>query len=226
MHTYRQRWADDPETWTLQKFRDFRFTNALDVVAYAELDPVLRSRNNPEVWHLDVRGSLRCGCHASSIESVRTFADDLDALLACRRTALGWPCPNRWLIVESRHPWHEAYQVDEDDASLHGSPPGARRARDHVARRDDLRPGVSLVVPTRADVGHDDLAMIRERCARRHTGRMARLVISVSDELLASVDALVAKGVFESRSNAVREALLSIVEADEATIAMIAAEPW
>jgi Arc/MetJ-type ribon-helix-helix transcriptional regulator len=55
---------------------------------------------------------------------------------------------------------------------------------------------------------------------------MARLVISVSDELLARVDALVAKGVFESRSDAAREALLSIVDVDEATVAMIADEPW
>jgi hypothetical protein len=115
MHTYRQLWSDDPEAWTLPKMRNFRFAKPLDVVAFAELDPVLRWRNNPEVWHLDGRGRLRCGCHSSSGESVRTFADDLDGLLACRRTELGWPCPNRWLIVESRHPWHEAYQVNEDD---------------------------------------------------------------------------------------------------------------
>jgi hypothetical protein len=82
------------------------------------------------------------------------------------------------------------------------------------------------VVVARADIRYDYVAMIRERPARRHPGRMALLVLSVSDELLARVDALVAKGLFESRSDAAREALLSIVDADEATVAMIADEPW
>jgi hypothetical protein len=94
---------------------DFVFTGALDVAAYAELDPVLHWRNSPEVWHLDSRGRFRCGSQGSSLDSVRTFADDLDGLLACRQTELGWPCPNRWLIVESRHPWRHAYEVDRDD---------------------------------------------------------------------------------------------------------------
>jgi hypothetical protein len=44
-----------------------------------------------------------------------TFADDLDGLVACRQTELGWPCPNRWLTLESRHPWEHAYRVSEDD---------------------------------------------------------------------------------------------------------------
>ena len=115
MHTYEQRCSDDPARRTLPKLGDFRFTGPLDVVAYAELDPVLKWRNSPEVWHLDSNGRFRCGSQGSSFDSVRTFADDLDGLLACRQTALGWPCPNRWLILESRHPWHEPYEVDEGD---------------------------------------------------------------------------------------------------------------
>jgi hypothetical protein len=81
MHPYRQRWSDDPETWIPPQLGEFRFTNPLDVVADAELDPVLRWRIDPEIWHLDARGRLCCGTHASSLDSVRTFADDLDASL-------------------------------------------------------------------------------------------------------------------------------------------------
>ena len=82
MHTYEQRWSDDPARRTLPKLGDFRFTGPLDVVAYAELDPVLKWRNSPEVWHLDSNGRFRCGSQGSSFDSVRTFADDLDGLLA------------------------------------------------------------------------------------------------------------------------------------------------
>jgi hypothetical protein len=73
MHPYRQRWSDDPETWIPPQLGEFRFTNPLDVVADAELDPVLRWRIDPEIWHLDARGRLCCGTHASSLDSVRTL---------------------------------------------------------------------------------------------------------------------------------------------------------
>jgi hypothetical protein len=115
MHTYQQRWADDPPVRTLPNLGHFRFTKPLDVVAWAELDPVLHWRSSPDVWHLDSKGRFRCGSQGSSFDSVQTFAEDLDALLACRQTELGWPCPNRWLILESRHPWHDPYHVGEDD---------------------------------------------------------------------------------------------------------------
>jgi Arc/MetJ-type ribon-helix-helix transcriptional regulator len=82
---------------------------------------------------------------------------------------------------------------------------------------------------------------------------MAQLVARISEDLLAQVDELVAEGVVESRSEAVRRGLRAIVDgyrrrrigdaivagyrarpqgadeigwADEATIAMIADEPW
>ena len=82
---------------------------------------------------------------------------------------------------------------------------------------------------------------------------MAQLVTRVSDELLARVDELVASGVIESRSDAVRIGLRQVVDEhrrkriadsivagyraqpqtpaevgwpDEATAAMIAEEPW
>jgi Arc/MetJ-type ribon-helix-helix transcriptional regulator len=82
---------------------------------------------------------------------------------------------------------------------------------------------------------------------------MAQLVTRVSDELLARVDELVADGVIESRSDAVRIGLRRVVDEyrrqriadaivagyrdrpqapdeagwpDEATVAMIGDEPW
>jgi Arc/MetJ-type ribon-helix-helix transcriptional regulator len=82
---------------------------------------------------------------------------------------------------------------------------------------------------------------------------MAQLVTRISDDLLAEVDELVAEGVVESRSAAVRRGLRGLVDAhrrrrigdaivagyqaqpqiaseigwaDEATVAMIGDEPW
>ena len=82
---------------------------------------------------------------------------------------------------------------------------------------------------------------------------MAQLVTRISDDLLARVDELVAEGVIESRSAAVRIGLRQVVDdhrrrriadaivagyrvqpqtpgevgwPDEATVAMIADEPW
>src|SRR5262245_24245785 len=121
MHTYQQRWSDDPALKTLPRLDKFRFTEPLDVVEWAELDPVLRWLNNPDVWHLDSKGRFRCGSQGSSLDSVRTFAADLDGLLACRQTELGWPCPSRWLILESRHPWPAAYGVREEDEQAFGA---------------------------------------------------------------------------------------------------------
>ncbi len=87
----------------------------------------------------------------------------------------------------------------------------------------------------------------------RYTKRMAQLVARIDDDLSASVDQLVAAGVVESRSDAVRQGLRTLVDqhrrsqtadaivkgyqqhpqtqeevgwADQSTIAMIAEEPW
>ena len=69
---------------------------------------------------------------------------------------------------------------------------------------------------------------------------MTQLVTRVSGDLLAAVDELVEEGTVSSRSDAVRQGLEAIVEgyrrrpqspeelawADEATVKMIADEPW
>jgi Arc/MetJ-type ribon-helix-helix transcriptional regulator len=108
------------------------------------------------------------------------------------------------------------------------------------------------VVAARTDVWHDEVA-VSWRIAKRYAERMAQLVTRISDDLLAEVDELVAGGVVESRSEAVRLGLRGIVDAhrrrrigdaivagyqaqpqtasevgwaDEATVAMITEEPW
>ena len=107
------------------------------------------------------------------------------------------------------------------------------------------------MVVARADFGLDDVAVTR--IADCYADRMAQLVTRIGEDLLAQVDELVADGVVESRSEAVRLALRGIVDAhrrrqigdsvvagyraqpqgasevgwaDEATIAMIADESW
>jgi Arc/MetJ-type ribon-helix-helix transcriptional regulator len=82
---------------------------------------------------------------------------------------------------------------------------------------------------------------------------MTQLVTRIDNELAASIDALIAEGVVESRSDAVRQGLRTLIEqtrrrriaeaivagyqqhpqtedevawADEATARMIADEPW
>jgi hypothetical protein len=117
MHTYQPRWADEPEARTLPDLGAFRFTNPLDVAAYAEVDWLLTWRTYPDVWHLAESGAFRCSSKGSSLDSVRTFAEEPDRMLACRMVDLDHPCPDRWLVIEPRHEWlGDRYQVDEGDA--------------------------------------------------------------------------------------------------------------
>ena len=108
------------------------------------------------------------------------------------------------------------------------------------------------MVAARADDRHNEVA-VSGRIADCYAERMAQLVTRIGDGLLADVDALVADGVVESRSEAVRLGLRGLVDAhrrrrigeaivagyqaqpqtasdvgwaDEATVAMINDEPW
>jgi hypothetical protein len=117
MHTYQPRWADDPAARVLPSLADFRFNDALDVVRYAELDWLVTWRTWPDVWHLDDGGGFRCSSKGSSLDSVRALAEDPIGMLRCRQIELDHPCPDRWLVIEPRHPWLEdRYRVDEGDA--------------------------------------------------------------------------------------------------------------
>jgi hypothetical protein len=117
MHSYQRRWADDPTARTSPHLGDFRFRSPLDVVAYAELDPLITWRTYPDVWHLDESGSFRCGSRGSSLDSVRRLAADPAAMLRCRDIELAERCPDRWLVIEPRHKWlGDDYRVSEGDA--------------------------------------------------------------------------------------------------------------
>ena len=87
----------------------------------------------------------------------------------------------------------------------------------------------------------------------RYAGCMTQLVARIDDDLARSIDRLIAEGVVESRSDAVRKGLQALIEstrrrrtadeiiagytqlpqtenevawADQATVQMIADEPW
>jgi hypothetical protein len=116
MHTYQPRWPADPAVRVLPNLGDFHFRGALDVAAYAELDWLIPWRTWPEIWHLGDDGGFRCGSKGSSLDSVHTFAASPEDLLRCREVELDEPCPDRWLVIEPRHPWRkERYRVDEGD---------------------------------------------------------------------------------------------------------------
>ena len=82
---------------------------------FAELDPVTTWRTWPQLWHLDDDGMFCCESAGSSLDSVRTFAARPDELLACRETDLGCLCPDRWVMIESRHEWHRWCRVGKGD---------------------------------------------------------------------------------------------------------------
>jgi Arc/MetJ-type ribon-helix-helix transcriptional regulator len=98
------------------------------------------------------------------------------------------------------------------------------------------------------------MAAHRPQCiANRYAQRMTQLVTRIDSDLARSIDQLIAEGVVESRSDAVRQGLRSLIEQtrrrrtadaiiagythhpqtvdevawlDEATVKMIADEPW
>lgn len=69
------------------------------------------------IWHLDHDGMFACCSKGSSLDSVRTYAERPGALLRCRETDLGYECPDRWVILEPRHPGDDCYEVTEGDAA-------------------------------------------------------------------------------------------------------------
>ena len=95
---------------------EFRFNDALDVVAYAEKDPTIGWKTWPEVWHLDDEGLFQCYFKGYTSQSIVRWARKPREL---RRDVAGSPgvCPSRWLIVDSRPVWlNEPPSVTEADA--------------------------------------------------------------------------------------------------------------
>jgi hypothetical protein len=116
MHTFQPRWGDSAHDGP-PEIGDFLFTSTLDVVRYAELDRASTWRTWPELWHLDDTGAFRCYSKGSSCDSVRTFAKRPAELLRCRDFDVDDSCPDRWVIIEPRHPELRCYRVDEGDAA-------------------------------------------------------------------------------------------------------------
>ena len=82
---------------------DFRFHDAVDVVAYAELNQCMGWRTWPEVWHLDPEGNLACSFKGSSLDSLVEWGLDPSDLERSRWEGLAvHDCPNRWVIIDSR----------------------------------------------------------------------------------------------------------------------------
>ena len=118
MHTYAK---PRPESaYELPSIAEFRFHDALDVVARAEVDITVGWTTWPEVWHLDDERAFCCHQKASSLDSMRRWAVDPETLFLARRQGRReGGCTNRWVIVESRPRWRHPDEspVDERDAA-------------------------------------------------------------------------------------------------------------
>lgn len=117
MHTYTKRWNDDAPSDDLPSFDDFLFRDLSDLIRWAELDRSTAWRTWPDIWHLDDNGAFRCGSKGSSLDGVHGYAEDPGRLLECRWYMPRDDCPDRWLIIEPRHPWNDPYSIGESDAA-------------------------------------------------------------------------------------------------------------
>src|SRR5438105_4531026 len=115
MHTYRALWTEG-SVGALPDILEYRFNDALDVIAWAEHDRTIGWKTWPEVWHLDDEGAFCCYYKASSLDSIRGWAGDPSGLHRSRREGLATGhCPRRWLIVESRQRWWYDPVIEEGD---------------------------------------------------------------------------------------------------------------
>jgi len=132
VHTYvRPTTCPDP----FPSITEFRFNDAVDVVAYAEVDLCVGKLTWPEVWHLDADGGFACYYKGSSCDSLVGWAEEPWPLERSRRDGLAnGGCADRWLIVDSR-PSGFRNPPDEGDAQAF------LRLREHL--RDAV--GVELV---------------------------------------------------------------------------------
>ena len=113
MYIYERRWTDDSPVPDLETYR---FADALDVVALAEVDRLIGWKTWPEVWHLDHEGAIQCLFRASTLSSLQRWANDAMDLRRSRMEGLrAGGCPDRWLVVDSR-PAGIRNPVDGSDA--------------------------------------------------------------------------------------------------------------
>jgi hypothetical protein len=119
MHQYEPLWSDDPNERP-PGIAGFRFRSALDVVAYAQLWCCIGRTTSPEVWHLDGTGALVSYFRGSSLDSIKTWADNPRYLLhPDRRSLCSAAGRERWLIIDSRPAWRHSPIVDESDVAAY-----------------------------------------------------------------------------------------------------------
>jgi len=117
MHTYAKPVPD--ASAVMPSITEFRFNDALDVVAYAEIDPIVGWATWPEIWHLDTEGEFQCYFKGCISQSLARWARKPGELLEWREhgPATSLSCAHRWLIVDSRPTWlREPPTVTEADA--------------------------------------------------------------------------------------------------------------
>jgi len=118
MHAYQPLWPDDRHDWDPPSPADLTYRDALDVGAFAATDPLVTWRTWPEIWHLDALGRWCCCSKGSSFDSVQRLAEWPTEMVACRTVSTGQCCPDNWVVIEPRHPWHDdPYDVTEGDAA-------------------------------------------------------------------------------------------------------------
>jgi hypothetical protein len=118
VHTYQHRPVAEGSL-SMPRIADYRFTSAHDVVAYASADRTIGWASWPAVWHLDDGGALTCYEKASSLCSLKRWAEDPRDLYRSRQAGLeAGGCGADWLVVDSRPRWHceDGVIVDEGDA--------------------------------------------------------------------------------------------------------------
>lgn len=115
MHTFTPRWA---ESW--REAHDVvphahTFTDATDLIAFAELDRLTLWRSWPEAWHLDRTGAVVCSSRGLSSDTVRSMADAPRLLLGCRLVPSP-DCPDNWVVLEHRRAGQRGgMEVTDDD---------------------------------------------------------------------------------------------------------------
>ena len=116
MHRY-ERLISDLDDVHPPSIEAYRFRDALDVVALAQVDRCIGWKTWPEVWHLDQEGAFTCYYKASTLDSIQDWADDPTPLHRSRIEGLrSGGCGDRWLVVDSRPTWlRKPPTTDESD---------------------------------------------------------------------------------------------------------------
>lgn len=116
MHQYERR-DSDVDDGHPRSIEAFRFRDALDVVALAQVDRCIGWKTWPEVWHLDEDGAFACYHKASTVDTIQQWADDPSPLHRARIEGLrSGGCADRWVIVDSRPTWLSSRpRPDESD---------------------------------------------------------------------------------------------------------------